>query len=228
MPRKVFTAGEVLAAADVNEFLMDQAVQSFAGTAARGSAIPSPVEGMVSYLEDANGIAIYDGAAWKRVLNTTGSILQVVSTTKTDSFSGTLGGINGRASVTGLTASITPISTSSKILVLLTMTVSTTSDQVGIVLTRSGTDVFIGDADGNRQRRSAYAQPGGDGYNGEVVNITFLDSPSSTSSLTYGVDLGNALSDNPKTGAVGRTVTDGNFSSVPRTASSITLMEVAG
>jgi hypothetical protein len=62
MPRKVFTAGEVLAAADVNEFLMDQAVQSFAGTAARGSAIPSPVEGMVSYLEDSNTFQYYNGS----------------------------------------------------------------------------------------------------------------------------------------------------------------------
>jgi hypothetical protein len=64
MPRKVFTAGEVLAAADVNEFLMDQAVQSFAGTAARGSAIPTPVEGMVTYLEDIDDIRTYDGSAW--------------------------------------------------------------------------------------------------------------------------------------------------------------------
>jgi hypothetical protein len=36
MPRKVFTSGEVLSATDVNEFLMDQMVQTFAGTAARG------------------------------------------------------------------------------------------------------------------------------------------------------------------------------------------------
>jgi hypothetical protein len=64
MPRKVFTAGEVLAAADVNEFLMDQAVQSFAGTAARGSAIPSPVEGMVTYLEDIDDLRTYTGSSW--------------------------------------------------------------------------------------------------------------------------------------------------------------------
>jgi hypothetical protein len=228
MSRKVFTAGEVLAAADVNSFLMDQTVMSFAGTAARGSAIGTAVEGMVSYLEDANGIAIYDGAAWKQVLNTTGSILQVVSTTKTDSFSATLGGVNGRASVTGLTASITPISTSSKILVLVMMNVSTAADQFGVVLTRGVTDLAVGDAAGNRARRTNFAYPGFDGYSGEVVNITFLDSPASTSSLTYGVDVGNALADATKVAAVNRTVTDGNFTSVPRTASTITLMEVAG
>jgi hypothetical protein len=43
---------------------MDQSVMSFAGTAARGSAIPSPVEGMVAYLEDTNFYTAYNGSAW--------------------------------------------------------------------------------------------------------------------------------------------------------------------
>jgi hypothetical protein len=64
MSRKVFTAGEVLAAADVNSFLMDQSVMSFAGTAARGSAIASPVEGMTTYLEDTDDLQIWSGSSW--------------------------------------------------------------------------------------------------------------------------------------------------------------------
>lgn len=64
MSRKVFTAGEVLAAADVNSFLMDQTVMSFAGTAARGSAIGTAVEGMVTYLEDIDDLRIYNGSSW--------------------------------------------------------------------------------------------------------------------------------------------------------------------
>ena len=64
MSRKVFTAGEVLAAADVNSFLMDQTVMSFAGTAARGSAIPSPVEGMVTYSEADDLLEFYNGSAY--------------------------------------------------------------------------------------------------------------------------------------------------------------------
>jgi hypothetical protein len=64
MSRKVFTAGEVLAAADVNSFLMDQTVMSFAGTAARGSAIPSPVEGMTTFREDTDRIESYTGSLW--------------------------------------------------------------------------------------------------------------------------------------------------------------------
>jgi hypothetical protein len=64
MPRKVFTAGEVLAASDVNSFLMNQMVMTFAGTAARGSAIPTPTEGMLTYLADTNTFEFYNGTSF--------------------------------------------------------------------------------------------------------------------------------------------------------------------
>jgi hypothetical protein len=64
MPRKEFAAFTRLDASDVNTYLMDQAVQTFAGTAARGSAITTPVEGMVTYLEDSNRLDFYDGSSF--------------------------------------------------------------------------------------------------------------------------------------------------------------------
>jgi hypothetical protein len=64
MPRKVFTAGEVLAAADVNTYLMNQAVMTFAGTAARSSAIGSATEGMVTYLADTDTFQFWNGTAY--------------------------------------------------------------------------------------------------------------------------------------------------------------------
>jgi hypothetical protein len=64
MPRKVFTAGEVLAASDVNDFLMDQTVMVFAGTAARGSAIPTATEGMYAHLNDTDTLTYFDGSDW--------------------------------------------------------------------------------------------------------------------------------------------------------------------
>jgi hypothetical protein len=85
MPRKVFTAGEVLAAADVNEFLMDQAVQSFAGTAARGSAISSPVEGMYTHLEDTDSLQFWNGSAWTTAALATGAGLVHL---RTETFTG--------------------------------------------------------------------------------------------------------------------------------------------
>ena len=61
MPRQVFDAGEVLSATDVNNFLMNQMVMTFAGSAARGSAIPAPTEGMLTYLADTDTFEFYNG-----------------------------------------------------------------------------------------------------------------------------------------------------------------------
>ena len=62
--RKVFAANEVLTAADVNGYLMDQSVMVFADAAARTAAIAAPSEGMASYLIDTSSFEIYNGAAW--------------------------------------------------------------------------------------------------------------------------------------------------------------------
>lgn len=65
--KRTFIAGEVLTAAQVNDYLMDQAVMRFSGSAARAASITAPTEGMVTYLDDANRLEIYDGSAWQRV-----------------------------------------------------------------------------------------------------------------------------------------------------------------
>ena len=62
--RKVFNAGDVLTAAQVQGFLQDQAVMVYAGTSARGTGITSPSEGMFVYLTDTNALTFYDGANW--------------------------------------------------------------------------------------------------------------------------------------------------------------------
>jgi len=64
--RKTFTAGEVLTAANVQGYLMDQAVMVFADSSARSSAIGTPTQGMVSYLEDTSTLQVY-GTAWADV-----------------------------------------------------------------------------------------------------------------------------------------------------------------
>jgi len=64
MPRQVFTAGEVLSATDFNNNLMNQMVMTFAGTAARGSAIATPTEGMLTYLADTNTFEYYNGSSF--------------------------------------------------------------------------------------------------------------------------------------------------------------------
>jgi hypothetical protein len=62
--KKTFVAGEVLTAQDVNDYLMDQSVMTFASSAARSSAIPTPTEGMTSYRSDADIVEVYNGSAW--------------------------------------------------------------------------------------------------------------------------------------------------------------------
>ena len=62
--RKVFNAGDVLTAAQVQGYLADQAIMVFASSTARGTALTSPSEGMFAYLNDSNSLTFYDGAAW--------------------------------------------------------------------------------------------------------------------------------------------------------------------
>ena len=63
--RRTFAPGEVLTASNVMNYLQDQAVMNFAGTAARGSAIGTALsEGMVSYLNDTDRFEVYNGTAW--------------------------------------------------------------------------------------------------------------------------------------------------------------------
>jgi hypothetical protein len=64
VPRKTFVAGEILTAADVNEYLGDQAVMTFTDDAARTSALPTPSEGMVTFLSSTKSIDKRVGSAW--------------------------------------------------------------------------------------------------------------------------------------------------------------------
>jgi hypothetical protein len=62
---KLFVTGDVLTAAQVNDYLMLQTVMVFANSAARTSALSAVLaEGLVSYLQDTNVVEVYTGAAW--------------------------------------------------------------------------------------------------------------------------------------------------------------------
>jgi hypothetical protein len=158
-----------------------------------------------------------------------GNVIQVVSTAKTDTFSESVisGGTSG--DVTGLTASITPSATSSKILVNFTVSVAVSGAVQGafVKLYRDGSLLSSanGNTAGNRTRTSASVNIE---TNSIVVTacFTFLDSPSSTSSLTYSVRLGHS-SGGTRTVYVNRSEADSDTSDFPRAASTITVMEIA-
>jgi hypothetical protein len=61
---KNWVANDILAAADVNGYLADQAVMYFANAAARTAAIASPSAGMVTYRADGQVLEYYNGSAW--------------------------------------------------------------------------------------------------------------------------------------------------------------------
>jgi len=155
-----------------------------------------------------------------------GKVLQVVSTIKTDTFSTTTTIASGGALVTGLSATITPLSTSSKILILCTLHTDGTATvtQAYAWLARGSTKIGAGDNSGSRigvGTRGYY----GDNNVSNALSMNYLDSPSTTSSTTYNVYVGTQGSG---TVVVNRTINDtNNAGDGARTASTITLMEIS-
>jgi hypothetical protein len=174
---------------------------------------------------DTDEFLISDAGTLKRLdasLIGGGKILQVVQTTKTDTF--TSGSSNAWIDVTGLSAAITPASTSNKILVHLTMGAVSigSANSFGFKLVRGSTDISIGDAGSSRIRSSIWNYDGASNR-AQSEACSFLDSPSSTSEQTYKVQMyANA------TAYVNRMSGDSDNDTYGRTASSIILMEVAG
>jgi hypothetical protein len=80
---RTFTAGEVLSASNVQNYLMEQSVMVFGGSAARSSAIGTAnfEEGMVSYLTDTDKVEAYNGTNWVSVAPTTSQGLTLINTT---------------------------------------------------------------------------------------------------------------------------------------------------
>lgn len=64
MAYKVFSNGDALTGGELNTFLMNQSVISFATTTARDAALTAPLEGQLVWLEDSNKYVYYTGSAW--------------------------------------------------------------------------------------------------------------------------------------------------------------------
>lgn len=164
--------------------------------------------------------------AGKPILNSTGSVLQVVTTNKTDVFSTTSASMTD---VTGLSATITPSSTSSKILVHFSVNMGNNAQYYLAAgdITRNGTAIALGDVAGSRQQCTFGTQEGG-GIHGDMRNYagSYLDSPASTSALTYQI---RVRSEGGNTVWVNRSnEADGDNIVSQRGMSHITLMEISG
>jgi hypothetical protein len=225
------TNGQVLTANSATatglQWNSSDGVRVFADAAARDLAISVPVEGMATYLEDSNLVSIYDGTNWKNSLGATGGILQVVQAIKTDAFVASVaaGGITSAI----LSASITPTSASSKVLVLVSAAGASTTDSVFITLFKNSSVITnaTGNADGVRQRVTS-GTVGGAGVrmNGSMA-ISYLDSPNTTSETTYDFRLSHG-SGATRSVFLNRSDLNDNNTADSRAISTITLMEVAG
>jgi hypothetical protein len=162
-----------------------------------------------------------------------GKVLQVVQTHDTTARSQT-GTNGGKTVLTGLAASITPSATSSKILISARWngengTVGRTHDAI-LGIQRGGTD--IGQPSSAGSRNLGIAQVLSNPYQSDEAGSTmegamfeYLDSPSSTSSLTYNITYES--SDGAYTLYTNRSVSDSDATHVERLTSTITLWEIS-
>jgi len=160
-----------------------------------------------------------------------GSVLQVVSTTLSSAYSESIAAeIISSSVVPGLTASITPVSTSSKIRIDISTYLSSSVEYGlgGFVFRRGSTAIGVADEAGDRSRLSAFGGAlGHEARDIAPISQTFVDSPSSTSELTYGISLFNR-DDSTVNMYINRASNDTDEVFRVRTISTITLMEVAG
>jgi len=145
-------------------------------------------------------------------------IIQVVQTTKTDTFTGTSTSL---ADITGMSVAITPTDSTSKVLIVSNISFNGNNGIVyGIQLLRGSTAIAQGDTAGTRPRRTL-----GGTITAEAlanVGISWLDSPATTSATTY------KLQYSVSSGSffINRTLTDTD-PTYPRVVSTITAFEVS-
>ena len=157
-----------------------------------------------------------------------GGIIQVKSTTKTDTFLKAAGGGTSFVDVTGLSVSITPTRSDSKILVMYDMNWTSTVGHISCRLMRDSTAIKIGDASSNRTQVTGQVHRSSDDeYDLENVAGTFLDSPATTSAVTYKMQVGSPYNTN-YTIYVNYHYESDDASWEGRGASTITVMEVSG
>jgi len=158
-------------------------------------------------------------------LTNVGKVLQVITANKLDTFSSTS---RTFVDVTGLSVQITPVSTSSKIYVSGVLVCSASDHWVFARLMRDSTQVLTPSGTlGNRTTANfGFGTLNTGEYMPSSLPIHALDSPSSTSQLTYKIQ----IETHAGTGFVNRTERDGNDSTGYdlRGVSTITVMEIAG
>ena len=152
----------------------------------------------------------------------TGKVLQVVTgttTTRVESSSSTYADTN-------LSVTITPSSSSNKILITPSFSTShSVANSHGIKLVRDTTDIFIADdSDGGLRKYVTTWTYGGGGARAVTQSFEYVDSPSTTSATTYKLQIWATGG----TAYLNQMGVDSNNTTYGRSASSIIAYEIAG
>ena len=149
-----------------------------------------PYEGQMIYETDTDMVAIWNGTAWRYVSATTptnGTVLQIVTAT----YSTVTSSSSDSYADTGLTVTITPKSSSSKIMLIVTQNGCWKSNG------NSGSAVLLNLLRGSTEIVYFGAEVGFTGTALELligsVSCHFLDSPSTTSAVTYKTQFRNRV-----------------------------------
>ena len=154
-----------------------------------------------------------------------GNSLQVVQTVKTDTF--TMTGTTF-TDVTGLSVTITPSSSSSKVLIIPSLSIGAKKgSRHGYRILRGSTAIGVGDSSGSRTQ---YTQQAGNLNSDTAVysnTFLFLDSPATTSATTYKIQLRSETDTSGYEVYINRSDDDQDNASYGRSASTITAIEVS-
>jgi hypothetical protein len=172
---------------------------------------------------DTDEFLISDGGVLKRLdasLIGGGKVLQVVSANKSDTWSSS--GTGNFQAITGLSLSITPSSASNKIFIVSSVQLSQNDYGGGVSIFRGGSQIVTPASVGSRSvvNASSYA---GYAQSSSNLALSYLDSPSSTSALTYQI----YAFVRSGTYYVNRSSTDSDTDDFARTISTITAFEIA-
>jgi hypothetical protein len=123
MPFKDFQVGQTLTSAEVDDFLMRQAVMVFDDSSQRASELGTAVaEGMVTYLKDTDTVEQYNGTLWGPVgtdsFTTIGTAGNILYSNGTAGVLWASNGTTGQTIISAGTAGITAVNTISPFLLL--------------------------------------------------------------------------------------------------------------
>ena len=229
-----FQTGEVLTAANVNSFLMEQATMTFADAAARDAALAGVLrEGLLTYNLDEGRLEVYDGTDWVEPAPPAPpqNLVAVKNVLKTNTFSVSGVGASQSRAVPGLAITHEVADVNNRLIITAWFGVSSSSSRLGdsAIAVHDGTGLLaIGDAAQNRTRAMAGGRihaPVVDFIHQNIVG-TFVHEPG-LGEKTYTVHIISGSSSGNLTLHVNRSENDGNDGRGVRGSSGLIIQEVA-